>query len=381
MKLKRVKIENFKGIKELSFSLDAPAGPRPLTAIIGDNASGKTTVLQAIALTLSLATRRTYSPERLRWYGVLPERIPALGAARVELDVALESEEVERTTEAYQRWYDSRPEWITDDVKIIEPSQLSSLTLVYQNGQVSSPQGRAAVYQLRGRWYIRELRKLDRGWDEIFPLIGDVFWFDQYRNLGSIRADEERQRGAWRREEVSDFDDSIWKAEDRAEDGQGWHAGVELLREHLVGWWAFHTSPTLGGSDYLEIVARLLDRVFPGTQFMGVEPRGSGRLGARDFYVFLQRGGRTYDIAEMSSGEQAVFAIAYELTRLRVARSVVLIDELELHLHPPEQQALLGALRHFGNDCQYIITTHSSYLERAIPDEHEVRLKGGRLCL
>jgi predicted ATP-dependent endonuclease of OLD family len=83
----------------------------------------------------------------------------------------------------------------------------------------------------------------------------------------------------------------------------------------------------------------------------------------------------------MSSGEQAVFPLIYEFIRLDIAKSIVLIDELELHLHPPQQQALLAALPKLGPDCQFIITTHSSYLEGVIPVEHEIRLEGGHSCL
>jgi predicted ATP-binding protein involved in virulence len=83
----------------------------------------------------------------------------------------------------------------------------------------------------------------------------------------------------------------------------------------------------------------------------------------------------------MSSGEQAVFPLIFEFTRQNIAKSIVLIDELELHLHPPQQQALLSALRKLGPDCQFIISTHSPYLEKAIPEEEEIRLPGGRRCL
>jgi predicted ATP-binding protein involved in virulence len=99
------------------------------------------------------------------------------------------------------------------------------------------------------------------------------------------------------------------------------------------------------------------------------------------FFFLLERAGRVFDIAEMSSGEQAVFPLLCDFVRLNVRKSVVLIDELELHLHPPEQQALLAALSKIGPDCQFVITTHSTFVEGAIPSEQETRLAEGRLCL
>jgi predicted ATPase len=104
-------------------------------------------------------------------------------------------------------------------------------------------------------------------------------------------------------------------------------------------------------------------------------------LGGKDFYFLLEREGRVYDLAEMASGEQAVFSLLYDFIRLGIARSVVLIDELELHLHAPAQQALYASLPKLGADCQFLITTHSEFLTGIIPEEHEVRLAGGRPCL
>lgn len=56
---------------------------------------------------------------------------------------------------------------------------------------------------------------------------------------------------------------------------------------------------------------------------------------------------------------------------------MVLIDELELHLHPPAQQALYSALPKLGPDCQFFITTHSEFLTGVIPQDRKVRIRGG----
>jgi predicted ATPase len=100
-----------------------------------------------------------------------------------------------------------------------------------------------------------------------------------------------------------------------------------------------------------------------------------------NFYFLIERDGRVYDLAEMSSGEQAVFPLIYEFVRLDIRRSIVLIDELELHLHPPEQQRVLAALPKIGGDCQFFITTHSEFLTSTIPADRIVRLEKGLRCL
>jgi predicted ATPase len=163
----------------------------------------------------------------------------------------------------------------------------------------------------------------------------------------------------------------------------GWQTGVSLLREYLVGMWGYHTSPhRVSERDYISTLEARFDALFPGTTFRGLELRENVETtNPHDFFFLLERNGLIYDLAEMSSGEQAVFSLVYEFVRLSVAKSIVLIDELELHLHPPEQQALLASLSSIGPDCQYIITTHSKYLTGIIPQEHVVRMEGGRRCL
>lgn len=42
-----------------------------------------------------------------------------------------------------------------------------------------------------------------------------------------------------------------------------------------------------------------------------------------------------------------------------IHNSIILIDEIELHLHPPLQQAMVRALPKLGTNNQFIITTHS----------------------
>lgn len=371
VKLRRARIENFKGVRELSidFQPEPGAAPRRLTALVGDNGSGKTTVLQAIALVLSLATRRTRRMADLRWHGFLAERLATLGPTRVEVEVLFDPVEIEETCALYELWRDSlSPAWSATH-RTIAPTREPSVTLVLQDGQVSSPQGLPAYFQFLGRYYVKVLLATQPQLRERFRGLGDVFWFDQHRNLGS-RAPEARP---------ADFAEP---SEPRQEI-EGWTAGVEQLREDLVGWWGYHTSPSKDPSrDFLARLERHFSTLFPGARFAGIAPRDvASSLRRSDFYFLLQRGGLTYDLAELSSGEQAVFPLLSEFVRLDIARSIVLIDELELHLHPPEQQALLGALRDLGPDCQFLITTHSPYLTDVIPGEQVVRLEGGQPCL
>lgn len=371
MNLKRAIIENFKGLKgplEIDFTSPTFKSPepvaRPLTCLIGDNGSGKTTILQAIAKTLSLATRRIEWSEQFNWHGFEIERVSSLGPTFIELVVSLDDGEIAATKDVYRRWYHAHPpDWIASH-SLVDPADFREINLVYQRGSLSCTQGWDAMRQMCGRYWVRSLEKSQPDVAKYYLAVGDVFWFDQHRNLGSV---------------ISGRDgDGVGPQNGPA----SWEVGVERLREYLIGMWAYHTSLLGRGKDYIGILEKRFNELFAGTRFMGVEPRANVPVPRpNDFYFLLEREGKVYDLAEMSSGEQAVFPLIYEFVRHDIAKSIVLIDELELHLHPPQQQALLGMLRRIGPDCQFIITTHSPYLEEAIPDEHEVRLPGGRRCL
>jgi predicted ATP-binding protein involved in virulence len=75
-------------------------------------------------------------------------------------------------------------------------------------------------------------------------------------------------------------------------------------------------------------------------------------------------------INQLSDGEKCLLAMAGDLARrLAIANpglpdplqgsGVVLIDEIELHLHPKWQREIIPALKRTFPNCQFIVTTHS----------------------
>lgn len=382
MKLLRARVERFKGIRELSVDFrNGRGGMRDKLLVVGDNGSGKTTLLQAIALVLGLASRRVPSVEAFPWYGFIPERIGSLGQTRIELDVQFTQDELEATRYVFEEYARLQPE--EKRRSLCTPGAETVVTLRFNRGEVTAVQGAEAKYQFLGRWYLRKIIGVRPDLREQFRRLGDVFWFDQFRNLGTAVRDQDRS-DPWR--------DSL--SDDTQLSNATWTAGVEQLRSYLVGWWSYHlTRQTrlrengmsgLSGVDYIAQLEERMSRVFPGFKFVGTEPKpGLQTQKSEDFLVLVERDGCDvpYDIAEMSSGEQAVFPLAYEMARLEIEKSIVLIDELELHLHAPEQQALYAALSWLAPNCQFIVTTHSKYLDDVVPKEAKLRLKGGRLCL
>src|SRR5208283_2593141 len=156
MKLKYANITNFKGVKEVHMDFQPPPEKQPMNmhAIIGDNGSGKTTVLQAIALTLSMATRKTRRMEDFQWYGFLPERIGTLGMTRVELGVQFTEDEITLNKRLFDEWKRLQsPDWLNTH-QIEEPGQFNNVTLVFERGELKANEGFPGMLQFLGRYYI-----------------------------------------------------------------------------------------------------------------------------------------------------------------------------------------------------------------------------------
>src|SRR5438105_1064392 len=66
-----------------------------------------------------------------------------------------------------------------------------------------------------------------------------------------------------------------------------------------------------------------------------------------------------------------VLRLVTNLTAFRALQSVILIDEVELHLHPTWQRKLVHFMRKGGgDDNQLIVTTHSESIANTLhPDE------------
>ena len=87
--------------------------------------------------------------------------------------------------------------------------------------------------------------------------------------------------------------------------------------------------------------------------------------------MLISSGTNKIPVRHLSDGERGVLALVLDLTRRLAqanpelddpaseARAVVLIDEIELHLHPKWQRRIVRNLTEAFPKCQFIATTHS----------------------
>ena len=363
MKVASIHLTNFKRFEDLHIDLRSSSTGDVANRFLflGDNGTGKTTVLQAVALCLSLAFEGTKSVKEFRWPGWLPGRYQRWGKPTVKLELHFSPREIEATNEAWRRYNSQKKRQQTWIDIVPGQSEVIQLTL---DGEAVSAGGTLERFQFLGRWCASQLLDTDPSARDLFEQLPGVFWFDQFRTLATSPA-------------------PIGGNGDMEGSGQvSYDVGVARFRENLNRWQLGRLSREPAKQDFLGELEKSYQRIFPGRSFAPPEPMyHAGVPSPKDYYFMIQDGNRTYDIEEMSAGEQAVFPILFEFVRQQVRNSVIMIDEIDLNLHPPEAQWLLSALPALGPGCQFLLTTHSEAISSVVSSYQIHRLPGGRLCL
>jgi hypothetical protein len=84
-----------------------------------------------------------------------------------------------------------------------------------------------------------------------------------------------------------------------------------------------------------------------------------------------------YLLNQLSDGEKRLFSMVVDIARqlslgpsgwreIETASAVVLIDEIDCHLHPRWQRMIVPALEDLFPGCQFVATTHSPFIVQAV---------------
>ncbi len=255
--------------------------------------------------------------------------------------------------EVAEIWYNSLPEYFKERRKFLEPGNNKILKVVLDGEDWQVGNREEDRLQFLGRNYVQKTLKKNPAIRSKFAKLPGVFWFDQYRLKTS----------------------DTGNTEDGKKDDIASIESIASLRPYLLDWTEKRKTPNYNSeNDYYLKLENYYKRIFKGRSFAGLEP--STNQGDEPFFV-LNDENRTYDIVEMSGGEYSVFPILYEFVRQQIAYSIVLIDELDLNLHPPLAQFFVNQLPKLSPTSQFIFTTHSEAVTEIIGNDEIYRLKGG----
>lgn len=357
MKIREITVRNYKKFiepKTIQFC-DEEGNVNDMNLILGENGCGKTSILQSIVATIAPLTRSGFRAQDLDWNGfnyryIQSGRTPL----KIDIKVDLSPKEIQAT----QSYYDRLKDMDTKNRFRTRPGRNAtvSLSLDYEKRKTIAKK-EESLFQLYGYQYAKQLSQFEPNPLALFNEVGSIFWYTENRNSFSLS---------------SPFSD----------DNSDRTNSLDAIRSSLTTYYYFHIDLTQGRRvlkegqyDFYEKLNQLYSKVFPNRHLVGAAPRFDDSIENHEVPDFILSDGQNqYEISEMSAGERAIFPILMDFARYNINNSIIIIDEVELHLHSPLQQALIRALPLFGNNNQFILTSHSDNVTVMFNEEEIIRL-------
>lgn len=346
MQINSIRIENFQLFDSAEFDFDPQ-----FNLVVGTNGSGKTSLLRALAVALGgwahayIDDERNHRPildsevresaRNGRFEKVWPVAISATGKASI-----IDSFDEEKT--GFVKWERTRAS---------EGEQTGS-------GGTIRYEGYHVEYGLSFTTLGKDaIRRIDNGKDFTFPLIAfyecDRIW----------KAEEQITPEAGATARYSRFD----AYRDCFHTGANHRAlGEWLVKHELASLQKKHDTPVLQS---IRNAARAALEGCTGLRFDFEDSRVMVEYGADSSVPF----------EHLSDGQRTMLGLFCDLARRAAILNphlggdasaqtpgVVLIDELDLHLHPCWQREIIGALRKIFPAMQFICTTHSPFLIQSL---------------
>ena len=314
MRLDSIELRDFRGISHLYLPID-----QKLTVIVGDNGVGKTSILSALSLSLS-GLRSLWPDESGNARVVLSSASPS--------DIALEKEDFTVKTSVS----------INASAEERETHALHFCANKVKNRHAAVKL--AQIGQRIGEGVLGNEPLL------VYYLQNRVFGTESSHRNGDIVSEEQVRR-------------------------QSLSSDLRAIQD-LSSWWdrldaqeaRRHRDEEPGFRDpQLEAIRKLVVEMeeFEGISFEAKEKRPG---------LYLRKAkGPNVHVEQLSSGERAYLILLADLARrLQVVQpdaeladipGIILIDEIELNLHPNWQRLIVPTLVRVFKGCQFIVTTHS----------------------
>jgi predicted ATP-binding protein involved in virulence len=321
MKIQNLKLINFRSKEELQIDL----GSR-VTLLLGENGAGKTTVLDAISIGL----------------GAILTHLPRVsGISFKKTDMMLKGDR----KAPYTR---------------IEIQTTDGLKWSRTDRRDKSKKTTSLIPPARG------LQQLRRYLDEtiIHPFNnGEEFQLPVFCYYGVSRALLEvplRRRGFPKSHQRFEAFENALQASTRFKSAFVWFYNKENEEQRK--------QKELRSFEYkhpeLEAVRSAIVRMFPDIS----DPH----IMLNPLRFAVRKDGLTLDITQLSDGYKTLLSLVIDLaSRMALANptftnpldspSIVLIDEVDLHLHPEWQRRVIGDLLSVFKNTQFVFTTHSPY--------------------
>ena len=321
MIIKHLVIENFRAIEYLELDCS-----NSVNVFIGDNGAGKSTVLDAINILYSWLVARLDSTKG-KGKSIHKDDI-SFGAQYCFLSVMVEHDGIHASWSLYKSKQASHPE----------------------------PQKQTDLEQLN-----RFVEQIQSSFEKEKPLLS---YYGVNRNVNPVRYDKSLSK---KKKDLSIFNSSAsanWKS------FFNWFYESENEENRMKVWFnpKYH-------NEALDAVRDCLSDVFPGYSNLRIEDKPT--------QLVIQKNNQKISFDKLSDGEKCYITLVLDIAR-RLATSnaggdspllgsqIVMIDEVDLHLHPSWQLHVISNLEKKFPNCQFFITSHSSLVLSSLRDSGQL---------
>jgi energy-coupling factor transporter ATP-binding protein EcfA2 len=327
MWLDALQLTDFRAFRHLELDLR-----RQLTVVIGSNGAGKSSLIEALEIAASHATHAVFRHCNALDLG---EHDVRLGQASCAIALRFDGTEV-RVRRTATGNTERDPERLPEGL-------FPPLVVIFKSNRALLKTPRPPAQPGMSVWARASVRSQFPAWDDGFGSDSTAFergeaWFREREDL------ENQERVRSKRLDYLD-------------------PGLELARRSIEAALPRYRDPHI-------------DRSLP--------------IGPTSSQFVLSKDGQELTADMLSEGERSLLILTMTIAR-RVSllgptassssrhAAVVVIDEIELHLHPKWQRTILPALLAAFPSCQLIVTTHSPQVIGSIPHESLFVLEGFEL--
>ena len=333
MKIRHLTIENFRAIERLNFDCS-----KNVNAFIGDNGAGKSTVLEAIALLYSWLNAKFTSPK---------------GRGRIirKDDVRIGSEYCFLSIEAEHK------------------GKIARWSLLRGEVPADAPEKQTDLKQLES--FVMLIREYNEDERYMFSIFG------VNRNIASVAVDK---KAYGKKEEKPtairySFANTNWKP------FFNWYYERENEENRMKARFNMQYH-----DESLDTIRECLKEVFPNYKNLRIEDRPTRFVITKD--------GKDINFERLSDGEKCYITLVLDIARrlsllndgtasILDGEQIVLIDEVDLHLHPAWQLMVVSNLEQKFPHCQFFVTSHSPLVLSGLGEQDTlvVLRDGGKLEL
>ncbi|CAM0557642.1 DNA replication and repair protein RecF [Vreelandella titanicae] len=341
MNLEEIKLKNFRCFKEQSFRLHPE-----FNLIVGINGSGKTALLDAVSVVIA---------SWLLGFKNRPDK-KALSTSDVRLEYVVENDE---------------PQFIESWPVTVEAKGIVNDTSLWWERSKHSESGNTRYGNATDLITLAQSLNEKLGEGISLPLIS---------YYGTMRLWQDPRQSKVRPDTVS-------KKKPSPLDGYRHCVDPRIATRELVAWFASQEwSAYQQGKEplMLKVVREAILSCIDKAEHLRYDPK-------RKELILTREGIDPQPFSTLSDGLRCVLALVADIAQkavklnphlgqdvLQKTKGVVLIDELDLHLHPRWQKRVIEDLRTTFPEIQFICTTHSPFLIQALRSGEELLVLDGQ---